>query len=218
MEKRSKERVSSKHPSLGATKKSKGVRAMKAVSSKHPSLGAAKKSKGVRAMKAHYKGTAAEVKPHMIAGAKAIIGRHAIVKHYKHRAAAEVKARVMSSLDIGPLLTRYFEQDGRVDIVQATEAFGMSRVKLAETVGIAPATLQRTARADAPKTQTRLREMVEIIARVADWAGGEVQATAWYRAEPIPAFGGRTAEALVKEGKAAAVRDYLDSVALGGFA
>jgi hypothetical protein len=41
---------------------------------------------------------------------------------------------------------------------------------------------------------------------------------AWYRAQPIPAFGGRTAEALVKEGKAAAVRDYLDHVAVGGFA
>ena len=50
------------------------------------------------------------------------------------------------------------------------------------------------------------------------WAGGPLQAMAWYRAEPIPAFGGRTAESLVKDGKAAAVRDYLDSVALGGFA
>ena len=44
-----------------------------------------------------------------------------------------------------------------------------------------------------------------------------MQAVAWYRAEPIPAFGERTAEALVKDGKAAAVRDYLDRVALGGF-
>jgi hypothetical protein len=44
------------------------------------------------------------------------------------------------------------------------------------------------------------------------------QAMAWYRAQPIPAFGGRTAEALVKEGKASAVRDYLDHVAVGGFA
>ena len=40
----------------------------------------------------------------------------------------------------------------------------------------------------------------------------------WYRAEPIPAFGGRTAEALVKSGDAAALRDYLDQVAMGGFA
>ena len=41
---------------------------------------------------------------------------------------------------------------------------------------------------------------------------------AWYRAEPIPAFGGRTAEALVDQGRASEVRSYLDQVALGGFA
>ena len=38
------------------------------------------------------------------------------------------------------------------------------------------------------------------------------------RAEPIPAFGGRTAEALVKSGHAAAVRDYIDHLATGGYA
>ena len=41
--------------------------------------------------------------------------------------------------------------------------------------------------------------MLEIISRVTDWAGGKEQAMAWYRAQPLPAFGGRTAEALVKE-------------------
>ncbi len=41
---------------------------------------------------------------------------------------------------------------------------------------------------------------------------------AWYRAEPIPAFGGRTAEALVKSGSAGAVRDYVDHLATGGYA
>jgi hypothetical protein len=41
---------------------------------------------------------------------------------------------------------------------------------------------------------------------------------AWYRAEPLPAFGGRTAEALVKSGAAGAVRDYVDHLATGGYA
>jgi hypothetical protein len=108
-------------------------------------------------------------------------------------------------------------QDGRVDVDRITESFGMSKAKLAETVGVRPDTLQRLARASSPKTQTRLVEMVEIVSRVADWAGGVPQAMAWYRAEPLPEFGGRTAESLVKDGKAVAVRDYLDGVALGGF-
>jgi hypothetical protein len=108
--------------------------------------------------------------------------------------------------------------EGRVDVDRITESFGMSKAKLAETVGVRPDTLQRTARASSPKTQTRLVEMVEIVSRIANWAGGLPQAVAWYRAEPLPEFGGRTAESLVKDGKATAVRDYLDHVALGGFA
>ena len=60
--------------------------------------------------------------------------------------------------------------------------------------------------------------MAEILLRVSVWAGGREQAMAWYRAEPIPAFGGRTAEQLVKSGRAGPLRDYLNSIAMGGFA
>lgn len=64
----------------------------------------------------------------------------------------------------------------------------------------------------------RVTEMLEIINLVRGWAGGGSQAMAWYRSQPIPALDGCTAEALVKAGRAAAVRAYLDQVALGGFA
>ena len=58
----------------------------------------------------------------------------------------------------------------------------------------------------------------EIIHRITLWASSKRQAHAWYRGEPIPAFGGLTAENLVKNGKAAAVGDYLDHLERGGFA
>lgn len=109
-----------------------------------------------------------------------------------------------------------FMEDAMAD--EMAERFGINKRELALTAGLAPATLQRRARADAPATIARLREMNEIIARITGWAGGERQAFAWYRAQPIPAFGDRTAESLVKTGKATAVRDYLDHLALGGFA
>ena len=96
--------------------------------------------------------------------------------------------------------------------------YGLTKKQLAETIGLAPEALYKTSRLSAAKTQTRLREMNEILTRVAPWAGGPAQAMAWYRAEPIPAFGGRTAEQLVKSGEATALRDYLDSIAMGGFA
>ena len=117
-----------------------------------------------------------------------------------------------------PLVATLMNQQGfvTVDLVAAT--FGMSKGQLAETIGLSREALYKLARLEAPKTQSRLKEMLEIVSRVSGWAGGKEQAMAWYRAQPIAAFGGRTAEALVKDGKAGALRDYLDHIALGGFA
>jgi len=61
-------------------------------------------------------------------------------------------------------------------------------------------------------------EMFDIIGRISFRTGGPWQAMVWYRGHRIPAFGGQTAEALVKDGKAAAVCDYLDRLALDGLA
>jgi DNA-binding phage protein len=116
------------------------------------------------------------------------------------------------------LVQGFMEDSGEIAIADVADSFGMSKTQLAETAGLAKETLYKADRSRAARTQTRIREMLEIIGRVTEWAGGKTQAMAWYRAQPIPAFGGRTAEALVKEGKASAVRDYLDHVALGGFA
>ena len=56
------------------------------------------------------------------------------------------------------------------------------------------------------------------MSRISAWAGGQNQAMAWYRAQPIAALGGRTAEALVKSGQDSGRPDYLDHLAIGGFA
>lgn len=118
----------------------------------------------------------------------------------------------------GNLVLRYMDASGGIDFDGITSGFGISKTQLAETVGLGRDVLQKTARRRAAKTQTRVREMLEIVARIENWAGGQTQAMAWYRSQPIPALDGRTAEALVKTGKAGAVRDYLDHIALGGFA
>ncbi len=110
------------------------------------------------------------------------------------------------------------DERGAVKVDEVAEAFNMSRAQLAETAGLAREVLQKASRRDGPKAQSRVREILEIISLVQGWAGGPAQAMAWYRAEPIPAFGGRTAEALVKSGGATAVRDYVDHLATGGYA
>ncbi len=114
----------------------------------------------------------------------------------------------------------FYATAGSVKVETAARLLGISNAQLLEAAG---ARAVHTADVSAPirlgrASKARLREMLEIVGRISTWAGGREQALAWYRAQPIPAFGSRTAEALVKEGKAAAVRDYLDHVAVGGFA
>lgn len=115
-------------------------------------------------------------------------------------------------------ITSFMDESGALNVDDVAKAFSMSKAQLAETAGLARQVFQKASRRDGPKAQGRVREMLEIINLVQGWAGGAAQAMAWYRAEPIPAFGGRTAEALVKSGKATAVRDYIDHLATGGYA
>jgi hypothetical protein len=115
-------------------------------------------------------------------------------------------------------ISSLMDERGAVKVDDVAEAFSMSKAQLADTAGLAREVFQKASRRDGPKAQSRVREMLEIINLVQGWAGGAAQAMAWYRAEPIPAFGGRTAEALVKSGAATAVRDYVDHLATGGYA
>jgi hypothetical protein len=114
--------------------------------------------------------------------------------------------------------TTYMLSNGLVDVDTVATAFMVTKASLAQSLGFAEETLQRSARASAQKTQQRLREMLEILTRVAPWAGGMPQAMGWYRGQGIPALGDQTAEALVKNDQAAVVRTYLDAIATGAFA
>lgn len=131
---------------------------------------------------------------------------------------AHRRARQPSPLGADMPVAQLMAGNRAIAIDRVAEVFGMSKSQLAETAGLTRETLYKADRVRAPKTQTRMREMLEIVNRVSDWAGGRVAAMAWYRSQPIAAFGGRTAESLVKDGKAAALRDYLDHIAVGGFA
>lgn len=94
----------------------------------------------------------------------------------------------------------------------------ISKLELAAALGVSRDAVSKTARANAQKTQTRLRDMVEIINRVLPWAGSELAAFAWYRSQPLPSFGDKTAEDLVSEGRGEAVKTYLSRIAEGGYA
>jgi Protein of unknown function (DUF2384) len=134
-----------------------------------------------------------------------------------------VDASVISGglADLGAVhLRELFPAEKPVEVANAARKLGITAPTLLGVAGIRRtkgSSSSASAKLD-PEGRNRVQEMLEIVSRISDWAGGTKQALAWYRAAPLPAFGGRTAEALVKEGKAPAVRDFLDHIALGGFA
>ncbi|MBE3638873.1 antitoxin Xre/MbcA/ParS toxin-binding domain-containing protein [Mangrovicoccus algicola] len=97
-------------------------------------------------------------------------------------------------------------------------ALRTTRAEIAATLGLGRDAFSRKERIRAVKTQTRLREMVEILNRVEGQAGSPLAAYAWFRSEPLAGFGGMTADQLVREGRADVVRAHLDRVMSGGFA
>lgn len=90
--------------------------------------------------------------------------------------------------------------------------------EIARTAGLGRDAIARKDRLGSAKTQTRLREMVEIVNRLTPRFGSALVAYAWFRSEPLPGFGGLTAARLVQNGEAQAVMDYIEAVDAGGFA
>ena len=97
-------------------------------------------------------------------------------------------------------------------------ALRITKSEIASTLGLGRNAFSRVSRVRARKTQTRLREMVEILNRVEAQTGSPLAAYAWFRSEPLPGFGSLTPDQLVREGKAAHVHAYLDRIMAGGYA
>jgi hypothetical protein len=110
------------------------------------------------------------------------------------------------------------EPDGVIEAGRLSDMLRVSRAELALASGLSRDAVSKTARLRTPSTQSRLRDVVQILQRVLPWCGSLPQAFAWYRAQPLPSFGDQTAEALVKDGQAEAVKRYLDRIAVGGYA
>lgn len=92
-----------------------------------------------------------------------------------------------------------------------------TKAEIACTLGLGRDALSRASRIRARKTQARLRQMLEILNRVEAETGSPLAAYAWFRAEPLPGFGGATAGMLLREERADHVHAHLDRVAAGGY-
>lgn len=115
-------------------------------------------------------------------------------------------------------LSMVIGQDGQVETGRLIHELKITKTELAIALGLSRDSVSKTSRLKSRATQTRLRDVAEIINRVLPWAGSVPQAFAWYRAQPVSSFGDRTPEDLVKEGRAEAVKTYLSRIAVGGYA
>ena len=111
-----------------------------------------------------------------------------------------------------------FDRAGYVDAETLTRTLHITNKELALAVGLPVEAITRANRRESTRTQQRLRETLEILNRVQEWAGGINAAWSWYRSQPIPALGGLTTEELVAQNRANEVRAYLSQIAVGGYA
>jgi len=116
------------------------------------------------------------------------------------------------------LYRQFADTSGNIDLTRLAEALQLTKLQLAETLGLGLPAMERADRSTDLHVRLRITEFLEILSLIRERARDEIQALAWYRAQPIPALGGRTPEALVKAGEAAAVRDYIDQLTIGSVA
>jgi hypothetical protein len=114
-----------------------------------------------------------------------------------------------------PMHLEAFAEGGLFAPARIAEVLRTTKDEVARTVGLGRDALIRADRVQSPKTQKRLREMVEILNRVEPRFGSALIAYAWYRSEPLAGFGGLTAMQLVRDGQAAEVMDYIEAVDAG---
>ncbi|WP_424140167.1 XRE family transcriptional regulator [Roseomonas chloroacetimidivorans] len=105
-----------------------------------------------------------------------------------------------------------------VALDRLTGLLHITRSELALASGLPIDAVSKPVWAQSPATQSRLRDIVEILKQVCPWAESPQLAFAWYRSQPLPGFGDQTAEILVKDGRAEAVKRYLHEIAVGGYA
>jgi uncharacterized protein (DUF2384 family) len=99
---------------------------------------------------------------------------------------------------------------------RVSEKLGLPLSELAAMIGVARTTL--TAKSGARRVDAALSPLVRIVAMATEMAGDEARAAIWFKHQPLPGWGGRTALDLVRDGKSEAVLGYLESVRAGVYA
>ncbi|MET3857036.1 antitoxin Xre/MbcA/ParS toxin-binding domain-containing protein [Rhizobium sp. OAE497] len=99
---------------------------------------------------------------------------------------------------------------------RVADQLGVTLAELAKLIGVARNTL--TAKSSARKVDGALSNVVRILSMASEMAGDDNRAVIWFKHQPIPGWGGKTAFDLVAEGKSGKVLAYLEAVRSGVYA
>ncbi|ABC21617.1 antitoxin Xre/MbcA/ParS toxin-binding domain-containing protein [Rhodospirillum rubrum] len=120
----------------------------------------------------------------------------------------------MSPLFSEPLAERFREANTPyLSPAKVSELFGFRVQELAGRAHVHRNT--PTARPQTPQLQQYLQNMVRVLTVATEMTGDEGRAVFLLRNEPLRAFGYKTADTLVQEGRADAVIAYLESLTGG---
>ena len=108
-----------------------------------------------------------------------------------------------------------FSEDGQFTPDRIARVLRTTKEEVARTVGLGRDAVMRPERIASVRTQSRLREMIEIPNRVEPRFGSALVAYAWYRSEPLVGFDGMTPMQLVREGRAGEGMEDIDAVEAG---
>jgi hypothetical protein len=117
-----------------------------------------------------------------------------------------------------PPAQTFIRPDGTIDVNRLLEHLHLDKSDLAGVLGMSREAISKTSQLSSRRSQRQLRDLVEILSRVSPWAGSVARAFLWYTSQPLPAFGGKTAADLVREGRAEAVHGHLSRISIGGYA
>lgn len=111
--------------------------------------------------------------------------------------------------------TERFREEGTsfLSPSRVSDLFGLQTQELAERARVHRNT--PTARPHSPQLQAYLRDLLRVLAVASEMTGDVGRAVFLIKNEPLRAFDHKTADMVIKEGRAEAVIDYLQSLAGG---
>lgn len=127
-------------------------------------------------------------------------------------------ARQLSHAAQHSFLDDIMSREGFVERDRLSSVLRVIKRGLAVASGLSRDAVSKSRRVQASAAQARLLEAAAIINRILPWCGSVAQAFAWYRLEPIAAFGDQTTKELVRAGRSEHPKSYLAGIAFGGYA